>query len=385
MSHEGNTSGIDAADASDRSGRFGDGRPAAEAPGPQTQRWPASEQATPLIDVHSHFFPDRMLAELARRATAPCLETVDGVRFVRYGPDARFPLRSAMSDVSTKLAEMDRCGVDVSILSVTMPGVDGAGADAAPIARVTNDQLAEIAAAHPDRLGWVAVLPMDEPAAAADELRRAVSVGACGAMIYSNVAGRPVDLDVDRGLFDTACDLDVPVLLHPTLPLAAATLREYELTSTLGYLFDTTTTALRLTLGGMFVRYPGLKFMVCHAGSLLPYQVGRIDHQAMHRPGGYGALAGPAPSADLRKLYTDSVCLDPTTLRYVVDFFGPSRVMLGTDHPQWTMADGVRIVAETDLTASERTAVEHATAAEIFRWTFPAALEEPLASTTSRT
>ncbi|WP_405970786.1 amidohydrolase [Streptomyces sp. NBC_00988] len=323
----------------------------------------------PLIDMHTHFFPSGLLDELARRHSAPCVEVDDGITYVRYAADRRFPLRAEMTDLDAKLADMDRLGIDVSILSVTMPGVDGLGDDAARVARTANDQLAELTSAHAARLGWVAVLPMDAPAAAGAELRRAVGMGARGAMIYSNVAGRPVDLDVDRPLFETACELDVPILLHPTLPLSAATLQEFELISTLGYLFDTTTAALRLTLSGMFTRYPNLKFVVCHAGSLLPYQAGRIDHQAMNRPGGHGPIAG-TPSEELRKLYTDSVCLHPPTLRYVVDFFGASKVMMGSDHPQWSMAGGVSTVRDTRLSADERALVESGTAAALFKWSF---------------
>ncbi|NIY69414.1 amidohydrolase family protein [Streptomyces malaysiensis] len=324
----------------------------------------------PLIDVHTHFFPTGLINELAWRYDTPCVEADGGITYVRYAGEKRFPLRPEMTDLDAKLSDMDRLGIDVSILSVTMPGVDGLGDDAARVARIANDQLTELTSAHPTRLGWVAVLPMDDPAAAGAELRRAVTAGARGAMIYSNVAGRPLDLDVDRPVFETACELDVPILLHPTLPLAAATLREFELISTLGYLFDTTTAALRLTLSGMFTRHPDLKFVVCHAGSLLPYQVGRIDHQAMNRPAGRGPITG-APSEDLLKLYTDSVCLSPPTLRYVVDFFGASKVMMGSDHPQWTMDGGVRTVRDTHLSNDERSLVESGTAATLFNWSFP--------------
>ncbi|MFF3569275.1 amidohydrolase family protein [Nocardia jiangxiensis] len=333
----------------------------------------------PLIDTHTHYFPSRLIHGLARRSDSPSVENEDGVRYVRYGRYQRFPLRSAMTDIDAKISEMDRFGIDVSILSVTMPGVDGLGADAIQVAGETNDELAEITSCHAHRLGWVALLPMDEPEAAGTELRRAVAMGARGAMIYSNVAGRPLDLDIDAPVFEAACELDVPILLHPTLPLTAMTLQEFELTSTLGYLFDTTTAALRLTLGGLFTRYPDLKFVVCHAGSLLPYQSGRIDYQAMNRPGGHGPITAAKPSEDLRKLYTDSVCLSPATLRFVVDFFSASHVMAGTDHPQWPIGDGLETLAATELTDAERSAITYRTAAQLFN--LP--LAEPAASTTT--
>jgi len=320
-----------------------------------------------LIDVHTHFHPPRMLEELSRHAGIPRSEVADGVTYIRYGRDQRFPLRPEMTDVVAKVAEMDRTGVDRAIVSMTMPGVDGFGGEASRAASVVNEDMALVLEPHRDRVGWVATLPMDDPEHAGAELRRAVGLGARGAMIFSNVAGRPLDLATDRDVFATASELGVPLLLHPAYPLSAATLNGFELVSTLGYLFDTSTAALRLVLSGLFTQFPDLVLVICHAGSLLPYQAGRIDYQALNRPGGVGPVEG-APSDHLRRLYTDTVCDSPQTLRFALDFFGASHVMMGSDHPQWPMGRGVDVVASTVMGVDERDAVESATAARLFDW-----------------
>ena len=102
-------------------------------------------------------------------------------------------------------------------------------------------------------------------------------------MVCSNVSGRPLDEPDFDQVFGTAASLDLPLLLHPTVPLSMPTLGDYGLTCSVGFLFDTTTAILRLLLGGLFSRYPGLKIVVGHAGSLLPQLAGRLDLQARGR------------------------------------------------------------------------------------------------------
>jgi aminocarboxymuconate-semialdehyde decarboxylase len=314
-----------------------------------------------LIDIHTHFFPEQLVLAIEGRREPPYLHREDGRTFVRFGPGRQYPLTETMSDIEAKLAEMDRAGIDGAVLSVNMPGVDGLGEQAAATARKVNDGLAAAAARDPGRLHWMAAAPMERPGAVAEELRRCASLGARAVMIGSNVAGRPLDLDVDAGLFETAHELDLPIMVHPAFPLAGESVSEYQLTSILGFLFDTTTATLRLILGGMFDRYPGLKFVVSHVGGLIPFIVGRIDYLSTQRPGGMGRLS-VAPSEHLRKLYVDSVCLWPSALRLGVEFFGADHVMFGTDHPYWPLGLGVETLDEAGLPPGEKSQVAHGTA-----------------------
>jgi aminocarboxymuconate-semialdehyde decarboxylase len=64
-------------------------------------------------------------------------------------------------------------------------------------------------------------------------------------MIFSNVAGSPVDLPEFAPVFEAAAQFDVPLLLHPTYPLTAKTVDAYALIPTLGFVFDTTTAAVK--------------------------------------------------------------------------------------------------------------------------------------------
>jgi predicted TIM-barrel fold metal-dependent hydrolase len=139
------------------------------------------------------------------------------------------------------------------------------------------------------------------------------------------------------------------------------------MTEMAGFLFDTTTAALRLVFDGLYERHPDFKFVVPHAGSLIPYFVGRIDHFGrVQRPGSTGAITGAA-SEHIRKLYVDTVCDWAPAMRLCCDFFGMDRIMHGTDHPFWPMPLGSQLLDELQLSAADRAKVEHENAQRVFR------------------
>ena len=319
-----------------------------------------------LVDVHTHFLPRALADALERRRDFPRLERQAGAGYIHYGAGSGHVLLPEMESIDVRMADMDRQGIDAAVLCVNVPGVDGfEPADAVVVARDANDELAGLARAHGGRLAALAVLPAGDPAAAAAELERAVAAGLCGASIFSNVRGQPLDAPGMDAIFDAAARLDVPLLLHPTFPLAAASVDAYALVPTLGFLFDTTTAALRLVLGGLYERHPGFKLVVPHTASLIPWLVGRIDYEAERMPNGTGVLS-VSPSEHLRLLYADIVCDWPPAVRLLVDFLGADRVMFGSDYPFWDPARSVKALEASELAPADDELVRVGTAERLF-------------------
>lgn len=320
-----------------------------------------------LIDMHCHYLPQALLRGLKQRDAAPRVTERDGVPVIEYGPRSAVPLRPAFTEVDIILQEMDEAGVNHSVLSVTIPGVDWfEQGDASALADECNRETAELCRLSPDRLSGLATVPLQFPDEAADVLRRAVEMGLKGAMIYSNVAGGHLDDPARRQFFDAAAELDVPILLHPTYPLCAPTVAAHGMIEIAGFLFDTTTAALRLIFDGLYERHPDFKFIVPHAASLIPYFVGRIDYFGEIRPGSTGHLSAPA-GAHIRKLFTDSVCNWPPALRLAIDFFGVEKVMLGSDRPFWPVSMATDVLDALDLGPEERAMIEYENAARLFQ------------------
>jgi predicted TIM-barrel fold metal-dependent hydrolase len=325
-----------------------------------------------LIDVHSHYMPEALARALARRSVAPRIFKRDDTDLIEYGPGSAAPITPVFYEPELIIQRMDEASIDHAVLSVTIPGVDWLdAADGEQVADEANAQTAAIVARHPDRFSGLATVPLQAPERAAQVLKRAVGFGLKGAMIYSNVAGGHLDAPECRVFFDEAAALGVPVMLHPTYPLCAPSMRPGGMTEMVGFLFDTTTAALRLVFDGLYERHPDFKFIVPHAGSLIPYFAGRIDHFGkVQRPGSTGAITGLA-SEHIRKFYVDTVCESVAAVRFCCDFFGPDRIMHGTDHPFWPMPLGPRLLDQVRLDPADRAKIAYQNAVSVFRLNVP--------------
>jgi aminocarboxymuconate-semialdehyde decarboxylase len=314
------------------------------------------------IDVHTHYLAATLVQALQHRTELPLIENGQ----VHYGKGNVHPVLPAMGDVELRLREMDEQGIDVAVLSVNIPGVDWfPAADGASVARDINDELANLVTSHPDRFVALAVLSMQDPQAAAAELERTMATGFRGAMVYSNVAGERLDAPERRVVFDTAARLGAPIYIHPTFPLTAATVDAYALIPTLGFMFDTTTAAVRLVLDGLYERHPDFKLVLSHAGSLLPQLAGRIDYEAERHANGRGALRID-PSEQLRLIYTDCVCVWPAALRNAVELVGGERMMYGSDYPFWDPERSFQTMNDSGFDEQLSDAIYHGNAERLF-------------------
>ncbi|MGI8557017.1 MAG: amidohydrolase family protein [Solirubrobacteraceae bacterium] len=323
-------------------------------------------QRTRRIDVHVHFLPEALATALEKRTTAPSIRREHGERLVEWGGGIVYPLWREAVNLDATAERMEQDGIDTSVLTVITPSVEGLPpAEGTAVARACNDELAEATRSYPGTYEAVAALPWQAPDAAIAELERAASLGLRGAQVPSNIGAEAIDSPRFRPVFEAAADLQLPIMLHPAYPLSGSTVDVYALTTTLGFLFDTTTAALRLILGGLFVHHPRFKLHLVHVGSLLPYVLGRLDYEAARYDGAMGALSVP-PSEHVKLLYTDSVCVWPPALRLALEVFGADRVMFGTDEPFWQTERAVAAVEALDLAEEELGRIWSGTAIELF-------------------
>jgi aminocarboxymuconate-semialdehyde decarboxylase len=290
----------------------------------------------PAVDIHAHFFPDAYLKLIAEEGAR------FGVRLNRENPKgpaiemgtARLtgPLRAAFSDIDLRRKEMDRQGVRVHALSLTVPMVYWADGDLGlRLARAVNDAMAQAHTAFPDRFVGLATLPMQEPRLALQELDRAARLpGIRGVYLGTNIRGRELSDPAFFPVYEQMEALKLPLLLHPIDVIGAQRLAPYYLGNLLGNPFDNAVAAAHLIFGGVLDRLK--RFTVClpHAGGAFPYLVGRLSrgwevrNECKH-------LKRP-PSAYLRRFAYDTITHSAEALRYLIGLVGADRVMLGSDY-----------------------------------------------------
>jgi len=296
------------------------------------------------IDCQSHLFSEEFLTLLEKRKDSPYVFRRNGERYLVVGGWTRRMLPK-YTDILAKLGDMDRGGVSMAALSINDPGPELFGEDSTQIAVFLNDFIADAVRRHPDRFFGLAVLPFQSPDALLREFERAIDkLEMKGILLYSNLDGSFSDEEPHRQLFAYAERRGIPILLHPAAPLTVAATQDFDMTSMVGLMFDTTIALCRLILAGVLERHPRLKLVCPHVGGTLPYLIGRVDHQTSVLKRGTEHIRR-LPSEYLKRVYLDTVSPIPLAIRYGYDFAGPDKMLYASDHP-WV---DPQLIAETIL------------------------------------
>jgi aminocarboxymuconate-semialdehyde decarboxylase len=316
-------------------------------------------------DVHNHAVPREAL-ELLRSASGYPV-TVEGN--VLEADRVRAEMGPVFTDASAKLEELEAHGLEAAVVSVS-PALFAYEADAGrgeELCRAVNDGLAAMCAEEPERLRWIAHVPLQDPARAAAALRDAVEAGALGAEIGTSMAGTPLDRAGLDEVWAAAEELDVAVMLHPAYNNPHPGLEGYHLQNAIGNQLETTIAAERLMVTGVLDRFPRLRVLLVHAGGYVPWQAGRLRHAATVRT--ELADAPPDPWRYLGwQLFVDTITHDEAALRYLVDRVGADAVVMGTDLP-FDMAPPAPAAAavEAALGAEAAARAMEQTPASVFR------------------
>ena len=323
--------------------------------------------AHPVVDVHIHYLPAALLEVFLRRTRPPRAERQDRWLVLDFGEGYVERIDARLAEPRHLLENLHRAGVNIAVLSINQPGVLRLDPlEARAVAREANDELAELVGDGRGALEGLATLPWQATDAAVDELGRAASLGLKGAMVCSNVAGRPLDDPAFDATFEAAASLSMPLLLHPTVPAQISALSEHGLICAAGFLFDTTTAILRMVFAGTFERHPALKMILAHAGSLLPLLTGRVDREYARNALPCALPEGRRPSDYVRGLYTDTIAGSPSALKLAIELLGADRVCFGSDYPFGNQQEALDLVMATSLPGETRSAICAGNAAELF-------------------
>jgi len=157
-------------------------------------------------------------------------------------------------------------------------------------------------------------------------------LGMLGTMVSADPVGHDLSQDSYEPLWAAAESLGVPIVLHPATHGFGGGITPNYLTFSLGRTLDTTITAAKLILEGLFDRHPNLKMVLVHGGGFLPYQAARIDNGYRSGAGRPVELKRDKPSDYLEMLYYDTVNMSPDSLRMLRNVAGAEHIMLGSDY-----------------------------------------------------
>jgi aminocarboxymuconate-semialdehyde decarboxylase len=322
------------------------------------------------IDVHNHFYPKAYLDELSKSGGYARVEKDErGRLLVHYEGDYNIVVGPHIN-IDERLKAMDRCGIEMHVLTLTTPSVEREAPDfGVKLAKLANDGFSEIVEEHPDRFQAFAALPLQSPVEAAEELERSVKeLGLKGGTLMTNVNGKPLDLDEFMPVYEKAVKLDVPLFIHPTSPINSKAMGEYRLVPIIGFGVDTSVSVLRLVFSGVLKRLPGLKLISSHLGGVYPYLRGRVDTGFRAYPE-CKVNINELPSSYLKKIWVDSIIYDEDILMSTLAFSGADKVVLGSDHPHQIgdMANAVGRITGLDISDEDKEKILWKNMAELLK------------------
>ena len=286
-----------------------------------------------LVDVHAHFVPSVYLRRAKALGASP-----DGM------PD--WPSWSEAGH----LALMDLAGIDVSVLSLSSPGVHlGTGAEAVSLARAVNDEAAAVVRRHPGRFRFLASLPLPDVAAAVAEWRRVRGTPGCvGVIVLSHSAGRyPGDASFEP-LWKELDAAGAMVLLHPTSPPHWESVSGGRPRPLIEFSFETARACLDLFEASTVGRHRGIRWVVTHCGGALPIVLDRILTFGL---GGL-TISPLSTMSQLGRLWFDTAGSPfPTEVPALLQHVGAERMVYGSDYC-FTPAVGVAAQLASVATAA---------------------------------
>jgi aminocarboxymuconate-semialdehyde decarboxylase len=292
-----------------------------------------SVTATPVIDVHAHLVPVRLIEQLHRgEINMPNVEVTphESTYQVSFngGPPTR-PIAPGLTDLARRTAWLDENSVDRQVVGgwLDIFGYSLSPEEGADWSDMLTSSLQEVAA-QDSRLTALGTVPLQDPKRAAEALHRQNASGSVGIMIATRAAGRDLDDPEFTPFWEAAHETGTVVFLHPGFGGASDRYHDFGLVNGLARLEDTTVTLARLLYAGIPSRYADAKIVVAHAGAALPYVLGRLTrNHLMNKDTTHD------PVESFHKLYFDSVVFDPEALHFLIGKVGAEHVLLGSDYP----------------------------------------------------
>lgn len=290
-------------------------------------------------------------------------------------------VRRGLLDIhGERLADMDRTGIEFTILSLNAPGIQTVTdiGKAVDLARQSNDLLAGEIARQPARFAGFAALPMQDPDAAIRELSRCVKdLGFVGAMVNGftqrNTPETVVYYDIAeyRPFWAAVNQLEVPFYLHPRLTIPSRA-QAYEghpwlYAPAWDFAAQTSIHALRLICSGLFDEFPRLQLVLGHLGERIPFDLWRIDNMMKKVPNRIPARKSVGDYFRENVHLTTSGQFHDPTLHCAMAEVGADRIMFSVDFPFEEMEAGAKWFDNAAISEQDRLKIGRTNAIRLFK------------------
>jgi len=300
------------------------------------------------IDMYTHVLPAKYKEALYRY----------GDKFL---PEIKVQeKRVTLTDHEARCRILDEHEDMAQVISTTIPPLEEVfdPGRAAELARIANDEMAELVAKFPKRyIAAIANLPLNDIDAAMKETERAIrKLGLKGIQIYTSIQGKPLSSEEFMPLYEMMTRFDLPIWIHP---LRRTTVPDYptedvsfhHISGIFGWPYETTVAMTRLVFAGIFEKFPTLKIITHHCGGMTPLFGERIVvlyNTALERLGGKVFPGLTKHPVEYYKMFYGDTALNGNTwgLMNGYHFFGEDRLVFASDMP-YDVQNGAVVIRQT--------------------------------------
>jgi predicted TIM-barrel fold metal-dependent hydrolase len=270
------------------------------------------------IDVHHHLSPPSYIAASIAAGFG------DG------------PMRKWTPENS--LADMDKAGIAVAMLSVTTPGVNFLSGEAArKLVRECNDYAAKLIADHPGRFGGFAMLPLTDIDGSLKEISYALDtlkLDGIGLLTsyHDKWLGDPAFLPVMEELNRRK----VVVYTHPTAADCCVNLVRTVPPVTIEFGTDTTRAIADIIFSGNAQKFRDISWIFSHAGGTMPFLIERLVRHPLLDPKAKATVPDGTLAELTRFWYDTAQTSNKPALSALAAVVPTSQIVFGTDFPYRT-------------------------------------------------
>jgi len=291
------------------------------------------------IDIHTHIMPEKIpnwfekfgygdFIHLEHHKPC-CAKMIKGDKFFRE-------IESNCWDPKDRIIDMDNTEVDVQVLS-TIPVLFNYWAKPEhgyETSRFFNDHIAQCVEMHPHRFIGLGTVPMQDVDLAIKEMERCVKeLKMPGVEIGTNINQLNLNEEQFYPFWEAAQELSCSIFVHPWEMMGSEHIQKYWLPWLVGMPAETSRAISSLIFGGVFEKFPKVKFAFAHGGGEFPATVGRLQHGFNVRPDLCAIDNDKSPKDYLGHFWVDSLVHDRDSFDLLVKVIGEDRICCGSDYP----------------------------------------------------
>jgi predicted TIM-barrel fold metal-dependent hydrolase len=283
------------------------------------------------IDVHHHLSPPAYIA--AANAN-------------NFGEP---PMKNWTPEKS--LADMDKAGVAVAMLSITTPALNfTSGEPARKLARECNDYGAKLAADHPGRFGNFAAIPLTDVDGSLKEIAYALdTLKADGIGLMTSYGDKWLGDPSFLPIMEELNRRKALVYTHPTAANCCVNLVKTQQPVMIEFGTDTTRTIADIIFSGNAQKFRDIRWIFSHAGGTMPFLIERFVRNPLLVPDAK-ATVPDGTLAELKRFYYDTAqTSNKASMSALAAIIPVSQIVFGTDFPYRTSIDHVRGLRESGV------------------------------------